>query len=227
MPSSTDQTNEESTQASDAAEKATKQKPKRSARKPSRVKPSKNAINELKHIAPFAEIMGKIDDSGQYDEVQQIELRRVDTKKRLNVSERNFLKNQAIALMMHAGFSPNEVSQMLSLSLSTVCTWKAKATPEMIKRIEASELASVERRIANAVNTCLSASERIALFVSERDYIQKQPPEQVEKLFNMCTGFSVRLVEAKQRIDSARKHIERDRQFGDLDAKPQETASIS
>lgn len=177
-------------------------------------------------IPPFTKIMSQINEDGDFDEVNQVEFAVLGKKSYLSPSMRNYLKNQAFALMIYGGMSITEVADLLGLAKSTVSTWRSKATPEQLQKIELAELGSVNQRIANATNTCLTSAEQIAIHISRKEYVDKQDPEKMARVFETLVGFSTKLLEAKQRVDLAFKQMETDRKRPDFDlSKPLVTTS--
>jgi hypothetical protein len=150
--------------------------------------------------------MTAIDSDGQFNDVAVDEYK-VGLKTQVtHKNRRNFIKNQAISLLC-AGFSPQQVADLLDVPPSTISTWRSNLTPELLQQVESAEIKVVTNRIAQSVSTCLAAVERVALAMSDKTYVQKQDPEKMVKAFEALTKFSLGLVEAHQRTLSARRQI--------------------
>lgn len=182
----------------------------------------------------FMQIVREMNPEGQYTDVQPIEFKAALKPSATRKFERNWLKNLSMSLMAQAGFSPMQVSYMLNIPPSTISMWRANATPETLAQIEIAEVKQVTNRIAQAVNTTLSCVERVALYVSEREYINKNEPEKIVKVFDALTGFATKLIAAKQAMDLAKRQIDADKEFPFIDQtdhviddQPSESSNIN
>lgn len=155
-------------------------------------------------------------DSAKYFE--RLDFRQEFNLKKLKPKERQYLKDLATSLML-LGFSETETAYMLQVPVRSVYNWRASADEQTQRQFENAALQAVGHRIASALNTSLTALERVALYTSEREYLQKQDPEKISKIFEMLTNFNMRLIESKQRADLAQKQLNFQQQQREMQAQ--------